>query len=67
MMGDKLDIEWPRFTPLASLFSRQVEFPSVEAWDWYCRGCPDGESIIIPGLLDTMNSEMWWAALTEEE
>jgi hypothetical protein len=41
---------------LAPLFNRFQEFSSAEAWDWYIRGMPEGESQIQSGLIPMMKT-----------
>lgn len=39
------------------LFGHNKEFTSDDAWDWFIRGCPEGESKYIPGMIEKMKKD----------
>ena len=42
---------WDKLPELTPMFGYYQQFESPGAWDWYIRGCPDGEAVYLPGLL----------------
>ncbi len=49
-MSDKVWLLEPHF----GLFDRNQRVESHEAWDWFTRGCPDVEAVVVPGIMDEM-------------